>query len=84
MLIPSKYELEEGKDAPEGTVVMKCSKCQKRFAIPSTEAAKDFSLMQTLTCEACGEAADKAAIAAGVADMKGKEAEETVKTALGN
>lgn len=84
MLIPSKYVIENGKETPEGTVKMKCSICQKEFAIPAAEAAKDFSLMKSHVCENCGNEADKITAVESVNEMKSNDAADIVKTALGN
>lgn len=85
MLIPSKYVIEEGKEAPEGTIVFECGVCKKKFAIPADEA-KDMSIYNPV-CEGCQQQADKAAAATSVADMKADTAAstaDTIKKALGN
>lgn len=83
MLIPSKYEIEDGKEAPAGSVVLTCDTCKKRFAIPTEEAAKEYSLMKSYACEKCGEIADKIAKVESETEMKVSDAADTVKTALG-
>lgn len=81
MLIPSKYVLEDGKDAPEGTVLKKCKYCGRSFGVPVSEAD---SVTECCDDEECKKAADKEAAAQAAALMKSSDAADTVKTALGN
>lgn len=82
MVLSKKYLLEEGKEAPEGTVVCTCKTCKQKFAIPENEAKdiKDDSV-----CETCAEAIDKAAAAAASSMVTGgsEEAIKTLNAALG-
>lgn len=86
MLIPNQYLLEEGKDAPEGTVVKKCRICGKQFALPE-DVAKQVGDTDICDADSCKEVADKEAAEAAHALMKSGVAAETeavIKTALGN
>lgn len=84
MLIPNNYLLEEGKEAPEGTVVKTCKFCNKKFAVPASEAEK---VKDVCDADACKEALDKEMTEAVHSLMKAPgstEAAEAVKTAIGN
>lgn len=83
MLIPSNHVIENGQSAPEGMVAVRCSTCQRQFAIPSEEL-KNFSLMKENLCEDCGKEADKAAVVESAVSLKSGDAAEVVKTALGD
>lgn len=78
-MIESKYVLEEGKEAPEGTEVIECTNCKKKFAVP-VEMVKNIT---DKVCDVCAETVDKMKAAAGVAAMKTSDAAETISNALG-
>lgn len=83
MLIPSEYVLEEGKEAPEGTVVKKCEICGKSYALPKDVAEK---VGETNVCnsESCKETYDKKMAEAAAALMKPPtDAADTISKALG-
>lgn len=84
MFIPSNYLLEEGKEAPEGTVIKKCRFCNNSFAVPVNEVEKVNDVCDN---ESCKEAFDKETAEAVHSLMKAPgstEAAEAVKTAIGN
>ncbi len=84
MLMPNEYYLEEGKDAPEGTVVKKCSICGRAFALPA-DVAEKVGEIQVCDADECRETYEKQAAAEAAALMKpNNETAETIKTALGN
>lgn len=83
MLIPKEYYLEPGKDAPEGTTVLKCSICGNAYAVP-TDIAIKVGEAQICDCEECKEAAEKQAAAEAQALMKpADDTQKTIDTALG-
>ena len=77
-MIKMEYLLEEGKEAPEGTTVIECEKCHRKFAVPT-----GANLMAGNVCEECGAAADKENAATAAAEMKNDQPAE-LKTAVGN
>lgn len=81
--IPNTYLLENGKEAPEGTVVFTCNKCGAKFAVPENEAG---SITNNTLCEACADAVDNAAQVTAEANAMGGSAEaaDTINKALGN
>lgn len=78
-MLESKYLLEEGKEAPDGTEVLECTQCKSKFAVP-TEMAKEI---KDKICEGCSEAMKKVEAAASAAAMKTSDAADTIKAALG-
>lgn len=83
MLIPSNYVIEEGKEAPEGSVTKKCKFCGKSFALP-----KDIADQVSDSCDSdeCKTALEKEAVEQAHALMKAPasaEAEKSITTALG-
>ena len=84
MLIPSKYFLEEGKEQPEGTTLKTCRFCNGRFAIPNDEVDK-YEKSTVCDSDSCVESSNKEGAAAAAALLKPKtDAEDTIKSALGN
>ena len=85
MLIPSNYVIEEGKEAPEGTVVKKCRICGKQFALPE-DVAKQVGDTDICDSDSCKEAAEKEAAEQTHALMKAdvsSEVDKTIATAIG-
>lgn len=82
MVLPKNYLLEEGKEAPEGTVLCTCKTCKSQFAVPENEAKE---VNDDNVCETCREAIDKAAAAVASSMITGGSAEamETLNKALG-
>lgn len=82
MVLSKNYLLEEGKEAPEGTVLCACKTCKAQFAIPEDEAK---GINEEAVCETCAEAIDKAAAAVASSMVTGGTAEamETLNKALG-
>lgn len=78
-MLESKYLLEEGKSAPEGTEVIECTQCKNKFAVPM-DMAKDIS---EKVCESCSDAMKKMEAAANIVAMKTSDAKETIEKALG-
>ncbi len=82
--IPSKYLVEEGKEAPEGTVEKKCRICGSTFAVPS---GSELLVGDSDVCEGCKEVYEKQqaenALVDAKSDINAKTAEE-VNKALGN
>ena len=74
MIIPSKFLIAEGTDAPAGTVVVKCKKCGRQFAIP----ADDANQPEDACCEDC-------IAAESINEMKSEnnDASDTISAALG-
>lgn len=82
MLIPKSYYLEEGKEAPDGTVIKTCRICQSKFALPKDIAAQVTN--DVCDDDACKEKLDKEIGAAAATMLKDpKEAADTIKAALG-
>ena len=82
--IPSKYLIEEGKEAPEGTKVVKCKICGSAFAIPN---GSELMIGDSDVCEACKETYEKQQAAQAEADSKADTAAKTadeISKALGN
>lgn len=80
--IPMNALVEEGKDAPEGTVKVKCSCCGREFAVNGEDAAS--SLFNGVhVCEECKPAYEQQQAQANVNEMKTNDAAETISTALG-
>lgn len=78
-MLESKYLLEEGKSAPDGTEVIECTECKSKFAVPA-EMAKEI---KDKICEGCSEAKKKMEAVASAVAMKTSDAADTIKTALG-
>lgn len=86
MLIPSKYVLEEGKDAPEGTTEATCKFCKRTFAVPTDEIKNGQSLAQVCDDPACQEANDKEVAAQVQALMnmgQNNESQQIIDQAVG-
>lgn len=82
MLIPKSYFLEEGKEAPEGTVIKTCRICQSKYALPKEVA--DQVTNDVCDDDDCKNKLDKEIGAAAAAMLKDpKEAADTIKAALG-
>lgn len=81
MLIQNKKVIAGPADLGEGEVMMECTICKKKFAVPAEEAAK-VKDDEAVVCQDCGASADKAAAATSVADMKANPPDEVTK-ALG-
>jgi DNA replicative helicase MCM subunit Mcm2 (Cdc46/Mcm family) len=73
-MIKMEYLLENGKEAVEGTTVIECKKCHRKFAVPVGES----NLIVGKVCEEC---ASKEAAEAAV-EMKVEKPAE-LKAALG-
>lgn len=78
MLIPSKYVLEAGKDAPENTQVCKCRFCGREFAVPNDEI-KGQKLSDMCDQDSCKEAHDKEVAVQVQALMKSEASDEGQK-----
>lgn len=72
-MIKMEYLLEDGKEAVEGTTVIECEKCHRKFAVPG-----EVNLIAGKICEEC---ASKESIEAAV-EMKVEKPAE-LKAALG-
>lgn len=72
-MIKMEYLLEDGKEAAEGTTVIECEKCHRKFAVPA-----GANLIAGKVCEEC---ASKEAAEAAV-EMKAEKPAE-LKAALG-
>lgn len=83
MLIPKEYYLEPGKEAPEGTVVKKCSICGNTYAVPADIADK-IGEEQVCDRDECKEVLDKQMAEQVHALMKpAAETQKEIDTALG-
>lgn len=81
MFISKDYLLENGKEAPEGTIVCTCKSCKSEFAVPEAEAKQ----LENAICETCADKIDKAVAVAASSMITGgsEEAMEAINKALG-
>ena len=80
-LIPVKYLLADGADAPDNTEVKTCKICGRKFAVPKDE------LDDYLCCEECESEYNKKTAADSIKEMKDKVIDSTsnvINAALGN
>lgn len=80
-LIPIKYLLADGTEAPADTVVKQCCVCNRKFAVPSSELNND-----DVCCEDCEGEYNKKEAADAIVVMKtsDSDANATINAALGN
>lgn len=76
-MIKMEYLINDDQETPEGTKVVTCEKCHRKFAVPV-----EASLMAGTICEECAPAADKEAAAQTAIDLKNDQTTE-LKAALG-
>lgn len=74
LIIPTKWLVNDGDAAPDGTTIVECKKCNRKFAVPTEEVAKE----PEMCCEEC-------LAAESINDMKSgdSEANNTINAALG-
>lgn len=78
--ISTKYLLEEGKDAPDETVVKVCNVCNRKFAIPVSEVSEE-----DMYCEDCKDSVAKMIAENNISEMKNNNSDQndTINAALG-
>lgn len=73
-MIKMEYLMKEGTEVAEGSNVVECEKCHRKFIVPA-----GANLMAGTVCEECAAASN----AEAAADMKNEQPAE-LKAALGN
>lgn len=87
MLIPKEYLLEEGKDAPEGTIIKKCRFCNCTYVLPAEILGTNKKINDVCDKPECKSALDKEIGNAVHLLMKAStiaDASDVIKKALGN